>query len=116
MLLGMALVVSVTAVSAVGLLADRVRQALAQDAQSTLAADMVLVSDHPTPAQWLDSVAERGFRVVRGSQFPSMAQTGKGDAARGLLAAVKTVTAGYPLRGNIEVQTAQGRKRNPELA
>ncbi|NBP26509.1 MAG: FtsX-like permease family protein [Betaproteobacteria bacterium] len=115
MLLGMALVVSVTAVSAVGLLADRVRQALAQDAQSTLAADMVLVSDHPTPAQWTDSVSDRGFRSVRGSQFPSMAQTGKGDAARGLLAAVKTVTAGYPLRGNIEVQTAEGRKRNPEL-
>ena len=44
-LLCLALVISVAAVSAVGLLADRVRQALATDAQSTLAADLVLGSD-----------------------------------------------------------------------
>ena len=115
LLLSLALVISVTAVSAVGLLADRVRQALANDAQSTLAADLVLVSDHPTPAAWMNAASARGLRMVTGSQFPSMAQTGQGDQSRGLLAAVKTVTDGYPLRGTIEVQTARGREPNPTL-
>ncbi len=114
-LLCLALIVSVTAVSAVGLLADRVRQALASDAQATLAADLVLVSDRVTPAAWVDQARAQNFRIVAGSQFPSMAQTGQGESARGLLSAVKTVTDGYPLRGTIEVQTGSAVLRNPVL-
>jgi putative ABC transport system permease protein len=114
-LLCLALIVSVTAVSAVGLLADRVRQALATDAQATLAADLVLVSDRVTPAAWVDKARAEGFQIVAGSQFPSMAQTGQGDTSRGLLSAIKTVTEGYPLRGAIEIQTADGIVRNPVL-
>lgn len=114
-LLCLALVVSVTAVSAVGLLADRVRQALAADAQATLAADLVLVSDRPTPKQWIDRAQERGLRMVQGTQFPSMAQVGTGKDARSLLAAVKTVSDGYPLRGSVEIQTDRERTRNATL-
>jgi len=114
-LLAMALVISVTAVSAVGLLADRVRQALAVDAQATLAADLVLVSDQPTPRAWTEAAQQNNFRLVLGSQFPSMASAGVGDQARGLLSAVKTVSEGYPLRGTIEVQTKAGLTRNPSL-
>jgi putative ABC transport system permease protein len=114
-LLCLALIVSVTAVSAVGLLADRVRQALATDAQATLAADLVLVSDRVTPAAWVDKARAEGFQIVAGSQFPSMAQTGQGDSARGLLSAIKTVTEGYPLRGAIEIQTSDAIERNPVL-
>jgi len=114
-LLALALVISVTAVSAVGLLADRVRYALASDAQSTLAADLVMVSDQPTPQAWVDAAQAKGFRIVLGSQFPSMAQAGLGDASRGLLSAVKTVTEGYPLRGKLELQTSRGIERNPAL-
>lgn len=114
-LLCMALIISVTAVSAVGLLADRVRQALATDAQATLAADLVLVSDRVTPSAWVDAAQASGLKTVLGAQFPSMAQAGRGDDARNLLAAIKTVTAGYPLRGNVELQTAKGVVRNPTL-
>ncbi len=114
-LLCLALVVSVTAVSAVGLLADRVRQALATDAQATLAADLVLVSDRVTPASWVDRARAENFRIVAGSQFPSMAQVGQGESTRGLLSAIKTVTEGYPLRGSIEIQAANEIKRNPVL-
>jgi putative ABC transport system permease protein len=114
-LLCLALVISVTAVSAVGLLADRVRQALATDAQSTLAADLVLVSDRVTPKAWVEAAQAQGLRMVMGSQFPSMAQVGEGTNARNLLAAIKTVTEGYPLRGSIEIQTATGVTRNTPL-
>ncbi len=114
-LLALALMVSVTAVSAVGLLADRVRHALASDAQSTLAADLVMVSDQPTPRAWVEAAQAQGFRLVLGSQFPSMAQAGQGESSRGLLAAIKTVTEGYPLRGNLDLQTARGMERNPVL-
>ncbi len=115
-LLCLALIISVTAVSAVGLLADRVRQALASDAQATLAADLVLVSDQPTPVQWVEAASAQGLRVVMGSQFPSMAQAGQGENARGLLAAIKTVGAEYPLRGVVELQTNEGRVRDRALA
>lgn len=114
-LLCLALVVSVAAVSAVGLLADRVRQALATDAQSTLAADLVLGSDQVTPQAWVEIGRSSGLRMVQGAQFPSMVQTGNGDTARSLLAAVKTVTDGYPLRGTVEVRTANGLQRNASL-
>ncbi len=114
-LLALALIVSVAAVSAVGLLADRVRQALATDAQATLAADLVLASDRPTPMAWQQLGTDQGLRMVMGAQFPSMAQAGSGENARNLLAAVKTVTQGYPLRGAIELQTRAGLVRNPTL-
>ncbi|MFN5791046.1 MAG: ABC transporter permease, partial [Burkholderiales bacterium] len=93
----------------------RVRQALATDAQSTLAADLVLVSDRVTPKAWVDAAQAQGLRMVMGSQFPSMAQVGEGTNARNLLAAIKTVTDGYPLRGSIEIQTATGVIRNTPL-
>ena len=114
-LLCLALIISVTAVSAVGLLADRVRQALATDAQATLAADIALISDRVTPQAWVDAAQVQGLRTALGAQFPSMAQAGQGDDARNLLSAIKTVTAGYPLRGSIDIQTANGRIRNPTL-
>jgi len=114
-LLCLALIISVTAVSAVGLLADRVRQALASDAQATLAADLVLVSDRPPPAQWQEEALQRGLRIVQGSQFPTMAQAGVGDNMRGLLVALKTVSDGYPLRGSLLLQTANGRVKNGAL-
>jgi len=114
-LLCLALVISVTAVSAVGLLADRVRQALASDAQATLAADLVLVSDRSPPLEWREQIQQRGLRLVEGSQFPTMAQTGTGDNMRGLLVALKTVTAGYPLRGTLLLQTENGRISNGTL-
>ncbi|WVN42528.1 FtsX-like permease family protein [beta proteobacterium MWH-UniP1] len=114
-LLCLALIISVTAVSAVGLLADRVRQALATDAQATLAADLALISDRTTPQAWVDAAKTSGLRIALGAQFPSMAQAGSGDDARNLLAAIKTVTAEYPLRGAVQIQTASGPAQNPTL-
>lgn len=107
----LAIVVSVTAVSAVGILAKRVEQALLQDAQASLGADRLLVSDRTLPAHWRDTAESLGIRAVAGSQFPSMVLAGD----RGQLVAVKTVEEGYPLRGRLEIQTAAGLAVNPAV-
>jgi putative ABC transport system permease protein len=107
----LAIVVSVTAVSAVGILAKRVEQALLQDAQASLGADRLLVSDRTLPDHWRATAEALGIRAVAGSQFPSMVLAGD----RGQLVAVKTVEEGYPLRGRLEVQTADGLAVNPAV-
>jgi putative ABC transport system permease protein len=107
----LAIVVSVTAVSAVGILSKRVEQALLKDAQASLGADRLLVSDRTLPDTWQRTAETMGLRTVQGSQFPSMVLAGD----RGQLVSVKTVEAGYPLRGRLEVQTAQGLEINPPV-
>ena len=107
----LAIVVSVTAVSAVGILAKRVEQALLKDAQASLGADRLLVSDRTLPDTWQRTAETIGLKTVEGSQFPSMVLAGD----RGQLVSVKTVEAGYPLRGRLEIQTADGLAVNPEV-
>ena len=107
----LAIVVSVTAVSAVGILSKRVEQALLQDAQASLGADRLLVSDRTLPSHWRDTAQALGITAVEGSQFPSMVLAGD----RGQLVAVKTVEDGYPLRGRLEIQTASGVAVNPTV-
>lgn len=103
-LLFAALVVAVAAVTAVGFLADRVRQALAVEAQQLLGADLVLVADHP----WSPAVAERaagaGLKLARSEIFPSMVLAGE----RAQLADIKAVGGAYPLRGQVRVAGGAG--------
>ena len=107
----LAIVVSVTAVSAVGILSKRVEQALLKDAQASLGADRLLVSDRTLPDAWQRTAETMGLRTVQGSQFPSMVLAGD----RGQLVSVKTVEAGYPLRGRLEIQTAEGLAVDPPV-
>lgn len=54
-LMAVAIVISVSAITAVGLLANRVEQALFRDAQSSLGADRLLVSDRAIPVGWREA-------------------------------------------------------------
>jgi len=110
-LMAASVLVSVAAVSAVSLLAARVEQALLRDAQSSLGADRLLVSDRPTPSDWIQAVEANGLRTVKGVQFPSMVVAGE----RSALVALKAIESGYPMRGRLEVQTAEGLQVNPVL-
>ncbi|MEY3970084.1 MAG: hypothetical protein RL617_1097, partial [Pseudomonadota bacterium] len=110
-LMAASVLVSVAAVSAVSLLAARVEQALLRDAQSSLGADRLLVSDRPTPSNWIEVVEANGLRTVKGVQFPSMVVAGE----RSALVALKAIESGYPMRGRLEVQTAEGLQVNPVL-
>lgn len=103
-LLGLAVVVAVAAVTSVGFLADRVGGALERDAAQMLGADLVLESSQPIPPQFVERARNQGLRTVLGWQFPSMV----GSNGRLVLASIKGVEAGYPLRGSLRTTNVLG--------
>ncbi|MGC2519960.1 MAG: FtsX-like permease family protein [Burkholderiales bacterium] len=97
--LALALVVAVGSVTSVAFFADRVQQALTHEAYRLLGADVLLIADHPWNPAVRDAIAANGLRPAESVNFVSMARAG-GEA---LLASVKAVTPGYPLRGKLRV-------------
>jgi len=99
-----ALVVAVAALSSVGFFVDRMRSALARDANQLLGADLLIRADQPVAPDWLGEASKRGLRIAQTTVFPSMASSGSGDAAFTQLASVKAVTPDYPLRGSVKLK------------
>ncbi len=95
--LGIALMLAVAALTSVGFLTDRVEQALRLQSHQLLGGDLLLTADHPLPERFRQEAAARGLRVAESATFPSMVSLG--DAA--LLAEIKAVSVGYPLRGSL---------------
>ena len=110
-LLLFALVLAVAALASVGFLADRMRLGLERDARQMIGADVVLVSDQPFDEAFATEAARRGMAVARTVTFPSMATAasapGGGDPPS-RLAALKAVSAGYPLRGKLKTASMPG--------
>lgn len=98
-LLFVALVVSVTAMSSVGLFTNRVRQAVTQQAGEVLAADLRLESDYPITPDYEELAVENELHTAHIVSFRSVILTGEASA----LADVRGVTSGYPLRGEVRV-------------
>ena len=98
-----ALMVAVAALSSVGFFVDRMRTGLNRDAHQLLGADLVIRSAQPVAAEWQAEAERRGLTVAQTVVFPSMTIAGEGDQATSQLAAVKAVTPGYPLRGNLKI-------------
>ncbi|AOY01618.1 ABC transporter permease [Jeongeupia sp. USM3] len=92
-----ALVVTIAALTAVGLFAGRMAGLLNTEANNLLAADAVLTADHPIPPRFAESARAGGLTVAQTLAFPSMAA--KGDAA--VLTSVKVIEGAYPLRGKL---------------
>ena len=101
-LIGLALVIAVASVTTVGFFADRVHLALDRQANLLLGADLVVVADRPLPPDFESEAQRRGLDVVRMLRFPSMLLHGK----QNLLASVKVVAPGYPLRGEVRIMTS----------
>src|SRR5712675_1913445 len=97
--LALALVLAVGGVASVSFFADRVRQALTREAHQVLGADVLMTADHAWAPEFRDEIARRGLSGAESISFVSMARSG--DEA--LLAAVKAVTPGYPLRGKLRI-------------
>ena len=68
-----ALTLSVTALSSVSFLADRMQRAFAFDARQLLAADLLIVSDQPLPNLFLDEANSKNLQIAQTIVFPSMA-------------------------------------------
>ncbi|MEQ1532683.1 MAG: FtsX-like permease family protein [Sideroxydans sp.] len=95
----LALVLAVGSLATVGLFADRVRQALQQQAQSLIGADLRITSTRPFPSDYRKSAEAKGLQVVQSRTFPSMVSFGE----KVLLSEMQAVEVGYPLRGKIEI-------------
>jgi len=97
-----ALVVAVAAMSAVGFFTDRVRQAVTQQAGEVLAADLRLESDYPLDPALRSRAQARGLSTADVINFRSVVLAGDASA----LADVRGVTDGYPLRGEVRIADA----------
>jgi putative ABC transport system permease protein len=101
-----ALVVAVSALTAVGFFVDRMRAGLNRDAHQLLGADLLINADQPLRQDWRIEAARRGLLLADTVTFPSMAQAGEGDASQAVLASVKAVSPTYPLRGQLKITTS----------
>ena len=100
-LIAAAIVIAVASVTTVGFFTDRVQQALGRQANQLLGADLVVVSDKPIDAGIEAEARRQGLSVATMMRFPSMAI--RGD--RNVLASIKAVTDGYPLRGELRISS-----------
>jgi putative ABC transport system permease protein len=100
-----ALIVAVSALSAVGFFVDRMRTALNRDAHQLIGADLLISTDQPIRDDWRREAKRRGLLLAETVVFPSMAQSGQGDASLAQLASIKAVSKGYPLRGQMRITT-----------
>ncbi|TFW30067.1 ABC transporter permease [Massilia horti] len=105
-----ALVVAVSALTAVGFFVDRMRAGLNRDAHQLIGADLLINSDQPVRADWRREAQRRGLLLADTVTFPSMAQAGIGMGSQAQLASVKAVSKGYPLRGTLRIT------RDPDAA
>jgi len=107
-LLAIAVLLAVAALSAVGFFADRLNSGLARDAAALLGGDAIVGSDKPTPPELLAKAESLGLKVAQSSGFPSMARAPDDKGGTTRLVAVKAVSAGYPLRGSLQLRAAPG--------
>ena len=99
--LWLAVVLAVTALSSVGLFADRIERGLHRDAAQLLGADLVVLGDQPVPDALADKASRAGLRQARTAIFPSMARAPDAQGGETRLVAVKAVGDQYPLRGRL---------------
>jgi putative ABC transport system permease protein len=98
-LIATAIVIAVAAVTTVGFFTDRVQRVLELQANRLLGADLVIADSRPLDPELRQEALRRGLAAVEIIRFPSMVVQGD----RTVLADVKVVSPGYPLRGELRV-------------
>ncbi len=113
-LLLVAVTLAVAALTAVGFFADRIKGGLQRDAKALLGGDVVLSSDNPTPPLFKDKAAALGLQSAASVGFPTMARATEAQGGASKLVALKAVSSGYPLRGNLRIaSTADNAEGTP---
>jgi putative ABC transport system permease protein len=95
----LALLVAVSALTAVGFFTSRVSRAVDQQAGEVLAADLRLQARAPIDRAYFESARQAGLRTAELSTFPSVVFHGEDSA----LTAIRAVSSAYPLRGRVKV-------------
>lgn len=93
------LVLAVTSITAVAFLTDRVGHAVELRAAESLAADLRLGSSQPLSPDYLQMAGQAGLQTATMATMPSVVF----DGDRSTLAAIRAVSASYPLRGQLKV-------------
>lgn len=107
-LLMVAVTLAVAALTSVGFFADRLQGGLQRDALQLLGGDVVVASDNPTPQAFVDKAQALGLQTVGTMGFPTMGRASDAQGGASKLVALKSVAAGYPLRGTLKVADALG--------
>ena len=102
----LALTLSVTALSSVSFLADRMQRTFAFDARQLLASDLLIASDQPLSDRFIQEAKSQNLRIANTVVFPSMASVG----TQSKLASLKAVSPQYPLRGALQVDSSASKK------
>ncbi|HEY5758902.1 MAG TPA: FtsX-like permease family protein [Steroidobacter sp.] len=95
----LALLVAVSALTAVGFFTSRVSLAVDQQAGEVLAADLRLQSRTELQPEYFQMAKEAGLKTAELSNFPSVVFYGEDSA----LTAIRAVSPEYPLRGRVKV-------------
>ncbi len=107
-ILVLALAVAVASVGAVGMFADRVKAAFANQANVLLGADAMISGDRELSKEFLEKARASGLKTTESIRFGSMVTPrlngATTDTAGAALSDVKAISAPYPLRGAIEVR------------
>ena len=111
-LLVISVVLAVAALTAVGFFSDRLQAGLWRDARQLLGGDAVVVSDKPTAANFQQKAEALGLKTNATLSFPSMARADDAKGGETKLVALKAVTDGYPLRGQMSLLNLQGSNAN----
>ena len=107
-LLMVAVTLAVAALTSVGFFADRLQGGLQRDALQLLGGDVVVASDNPTPQAFVDKAQALGLQTAGTMGFPTMGRASDAQGGASKLVALKSVAAGYPLRGTLKVSDAPG--------
>jgi putative ABC transport system permease protein len=100
--LGLALIVAVTALTAVGFFTNRVSRAVDQQAGEVLAGDLRLQSSNQLSQTYLTDAHRRGLSTAEVASFPSVILHNEASA----LCAIRAVSSTYPLRGHVKITDA----------
>ena len=107
-LLVVSVVLAVAALSAVGFFSDRLQAGLWRDARQLIGGDAVVVSDKPSAENFLQKAKELGLKTNQSLSFPSMARADDAQGGETKLVALKAVSEGYPLRGQLTLLNNSG--------
>lgn len=98
--IALALVVAVAAMTSVGFFVERVERAMDRQAATVLGGDLAIGSSRPFDEPLLQAAQADGLASARHVEFPSVVLAGD----RSMLAQIKAVGEGYPLRGELRIQ------------
>ena len=101
-LLVLALLIAVASTTTISLFADRLQRSMTLQAAEFLAGDLVIGSSTPIDANWLQQAADLQLIASQTTEFSSVLL----ENQQMLLASVKAVSQGYPLRGYLKTRFA----------